>query len=150
MFGYVRCEDCGALVVEQFAIQTDGRCPECWKDRQALTALEVAHNSVRMVVAQKPKNRRRMANGEVYTARELKAREKARTRLANLFPDVYDMLLDEERVKLGLPPIARYEQPDRRFVASKTLDFLDVYDRLDSIGERCASDDAKGRQAETR
>ena len=40
------------------------------------------------------------------------ARSKARARLAKLFPDEYKMLVNEERAKAGLPPVAN--RPGRR------------------------------------
>lgn len=55
-------------------------------------------------------------------------------RLQQLFPDVYAVILDEERVKRGLHPIARYNPVEYEDVVSKTLDFHDVYDALRSSG----------------
>jgi hypothetical protein len=149
VFGYRRCRGCGALVIEQFAVQSEGHCADCWKDRQPLAALEVRHGTMRQTVSHKKRNRLALANVKKYSAEEIKARTRAWTRLADVFPDVFDMLYDEERVKAGLPPVARFEPHVHRVVASKTLDFLDVYSALDSIGERCASDDVNERQAET-
>lgn len=62
------------------------------------------------------------------------ARKAAQRRMTTLFPDLYAMLLDEERAKRGLSPIARYEPQDFEEVSSKTLDFEKVYDALDSSG----------------
>ena len=62
------------------------------------------------------------------------ARDKAYVRLSNLFPDVFDMVLDEERTKIGLAPIARYEPLEFSKIVSKTLDFNEVYDALESEG----------------
>ena len=62
------------------------------------------------------------------------ARAHAFRRLATTFPDLYAMILDEERVARGLAPMARYEPVDFDETASKTLGFEDVYDALDRSG----------------
>lgn len=63
------------------------------------------------------------------------AQEAAWRRLAAVFDDVYRVILDEERVKRGLHPIARYNPVDFERVVSETLDFHEVYDALRLSGD---------------
>lgn len=135
--GYERCRDCGRLVLSSFALQTGRRCINCWKDRHPLATLEVMNRSVRHSAKTMVGHRRKERQEQGYDPRQTidkKARNHARQRLANLFPDLYAMLLDECRAELGLPPIARYEALDFEATASKTLGFEDVYDALESSG----------------
>ena len=134
--GYTRCVACGAVVLVSFARQAKGRCKECWKDRHPLATLEIINQSVRRsasaMVRQTPASKRpRTTQGDRDNRR---ARKHAMRRLAVIFPDLYAMLLDEERAALGLAPIARYDPSNFEETASKTLGFEDVYDALDSSG----------------
>lgn len=122
-------------MIESFANQAHGRCARCWKDRSPLATLEVMHESVRYSArrAARPSHsvKKKNRKGE---APAWNARYAAFVRLANLFPDVFDMILDEERAVLGLGPIARFDPIEVDAVVSKTLAFHDVYDALESEG----------------
>lgn len=133
--GYMRCADCGRLILASFGYQTGRRCLECWKDRSPLATLEVINDSIRYSATTFARNKpqRRHPNTEPGKT-ALAARGAALTRLAHLFPDVYAMILDEERVQRGLPPRVHYEPIDFEQVASKTLAFDSVYDALESRG----------------
>lgn len=134
VFGYVRCHDCGNLVMESLGNQTKGRCIQCWKDRSPLATLEVIQESVRYSARRQKRPSSPRKKARTGEAPAWNARYAAFVRLANLFPDVFDMILDEERAVLGLGPVAHYEPIDVDAVVSKTLAFHDVYDALESEG----------------
>lgn len=134
VFGYVRCHACGALTMQATANQTHGHCIQCWKDRSPLATLEVMHESVRYSARRQKRSYPRKKPDRKGEVPAWNARYAAFVRLANLFPDVFDMILDEERAVLGLGPVAHYEPIDVDAVVSKTLAFHDVYDALESEG----------------
>ena len=60
----------------------------------------------------------------------------AANRLRQLFPDLYSILLAEERARFGLDPFPLervIHQPDS-MTASEIIDFARVYDSLDEQG----------------
>lgn len=121
-----------------FAKQTHGRCIDCWRDRHPLATLEVMNRSVRnsalAMRGSREKYRYPVRQGPKASRSHVRARLVAFQRLALIFPDVFAMLLDEERVARGLCPAAHYDPLDFHETASKTLGFEDVYDALDSKG----------------
>lgn len=133
-FGTMKCCDCGTLILASLGNQTHRRCLQCWKDRHPLATLEIVNASVRRSAKAMVRHHRRSGSTRDKPVVARKARTNARKRLSTLFPDLYAMLLDEERVKLGMAPIARYELNDFEEAASKTLGFESVYDALDSSG----------------
>lgn len=136
--GYIRCLDCGRLVPEGFGYQTSRRCSECWTGKSPLLALEVmVRGSRRTLRITKNKDRARWPKGDPRGWRDGPARNSrfaAQRRIAQLFPDLYAVILDEERVKRGLHPVARYNPVEYEEAVSETLDFNDVYAALRSSG----------------
>jgi hypothetical protein len=127
------------LVPEGFGFQTGHRCSDCWVGHSPLLALEVMNRGARGTLRTDPrKERQRKAKKGTVTTKDRRARDNARfaalNRIGQLFPDVYAVILDEERVKRGLHPIARYNPIEFEHVVSETLDFNDVYDALRSSG----------------
>jgi hypothetical protein len=99
-----------------------------------LATLEIVNASVRRSAKAMVRHHRKADVPRESRVTARKARINARVRLSILFPDLYAMLYDEERIKLGLAPVARYELGDFEEAASKTLTFENVYDALDSSG----------------
>lgn len=62
------------------------------------------------------------------------AKEAALSRLGRMFPDLYAMILDEERVARGLYPLSPLDANDHQRIVAETLDFHEVYDALRSSG----------------
>jgi hypothetical protein len=127
------------LVPEQFAFQTSWRCSECWQGESPLVALEVLHRGAKRTlrISKSKERARRPKRGSVKKNHHLvahAARDVAMVRLTHIFHDVFAVIHDEERVKRGLHPLARYNPIDFEETVSKTLDFSDVYDALRSSG----------------
>ena len=138
--GYRRCRDCGRLVPEGFAAQTYSRCEECFTARNPLVALEVIRRGSRTPIPVRRRKERAKPNpgpskpeSEAVKLRGF-ARRAAQKRIIQLFPDLFALFYDEERVKRGLHPVARYNPLDYQQIVSKTLDFHEVYDALQSSG----------------
>lgn len=107
--GYRACR-CSRLVRDEVARRTQGRCPDCFiaDGGDRVTKIELVGKGRRVSV---PLNRRKPQTPRKRTAEAVarrkqadKAKERARKRLASMFPDVYDMLVAEERAALGLEP----------------------------------------------
>jgi hypothetical protein len=125
------------LVLEAFGRQTHHRCDTCWNGGNPLVALEVIHRASRRILRVGRDKAKWAKKGTVTTKSSLVANAAtfaAHRRLEALFPDLYAILRDEERVKRGLHPLARYNPVEFSEVVSKTLDFHDVYDALESSG----------------
>lgn len=132
----MKCCDCGETILSSLGYQTGRRCVQCWKDRHPLATLEVVNESIRRSAKAMIRHHRKkgavIPTGPDIPSR--KARDAARKRLSVLFPDLYAMVLDEERAKRGLAPLARFELGDFEEIASETLTFETVYDALDLSG----------------
>lgn len=105
--GYRIC-GCGALVVEEMATMQGGRCGKCWEEhRSALTVVEVIHRGQRTSLSLSGPRK----GGSSGSKRKAKAVERAKLqalkRLRMIYPEMYDMLYDEERHRRGLSPIPR-------------------------------------------
>jgi hypothetical protein len=137
--GYMRCLGCGVLVPDGFARQTGKRCEECWRLVRPLAQLEVMANGkrVRLRSSRKetppPEAWKKPGTREGRALREA-AKFAAWRRLAIVHQDLFRMFYDEERVKRGLHPVARYNPIDFDRTSSETLAFDDVYDALRSSG----------------
>lgn len=141
--GYVICVRCqDALVIEPVANRTGGICTTCLKERGSpLKQIEVEARGARFPIPLGPP--KRPGRKKVQSA-EAKAREKivdkcklrAMRRLRAVFPDLYDILLAEERQAAGLDPwplgSALFTGPDPD--GSQTEAFARVYHALNDRG----------------
>lgn len=99
-------------------------------DGTTIGRIKVIADGIAMTMPTKRFHRRRKNRGDPTTKHASEhARRRAKTRLANLYPAVYDQILAEERGKLGLEPwpvelaVRGGQDPD----ASKTLAELEGY-----------------------
>ena len=109
--GYVLCgHHQNHWVRDEVAARTGGVCPEAWRilNQQRLTEIELVGRGSRVKV---PLSRNRKRPNRHITPQRAerkklneKAKERARKRLAAMFPDLYDTLVAEERADLGLEP----------------------------------------------
>ncbi len=129
--GYVTCGGCGSpWLLKEIATRTGGVCSECFMAGTSIGRIQVIADGIAMTMAAKRFHRRRKNRGNTETKHKAEhARRRAKTRLAKLFPDLYDQILAEERGKLGLEPwpvelaVRAGDDPD----GSKTLDALEMY-----------------------
>lgn len=137
--GYVTCRNpgCGTIIVKQVAQRTFGFCDLCAKGLIGKPArvAEVINAGRRAYLPLKTHKAERCK----YPDREKKA-EKARLRamkrLKVMFPEIYDILLAEERSKEGLNPwtVERAIDRSERAASEATLDFANVYAALSQQG----------------
>lgn len=147
--GYSICANpaCERLVLDPIAFKTGGFCDSCAREglREGLERVQVAVGGARKAVstARKPqtaRNRRqhlrRKGDPRVKARKHAsgKAREAAWKRLAALAPELYALILAEERQKRGLPPISLDSalQGGPGELAWETLDVLAFYRALTS------------------
>ena len=110
--GYVLCprvHDEPKLVREEVANCTGGVCLECFHNEGAklIHKIELVRQGQRLVVPLRAKPNRRKRHRPNRNARKglnAKARERARKRVADMLPDLYNVVLAEEREALGLDP----------------------------------------------
>jgi hypothetical protein len=139
VLGYDGCRRCADMWVPHWLwVQTGGLCDPCFVDnnREPLRALEIVSRAG--VIAMPLGKRKRYKQRKTKRERDAeKAKTAAMRRLAAMFPDFYMILLAEERADRGLSPRPKnaaplgYEDPS----GEQTRAFLDVYHRLESIGE---------------
>ena len=129
VFGYSVCRDCATPMLDIIAAKTSGLCPDCFRAKtNPFLRQVVAHNNdgsrvqLRLVTRRRPpshkagKKRARGRNKErAKVVRQAQAR--ATRRLRELYPDVYEVLLADERAEAGLEPwtIERALTPHRPF-----------------------------------
>lgn len=133
--GYHTCRACGdAWVLESDFSRTGGVCVSCWLSKvgEPIHELEVLAGTATVKI--RPRSRPARKNrGRDDTARKAElARRRARSRLSGLYPDVYEVLLAQERAALGLRPLP----PERQ--ATATIDYDAVYARLANLRETSA------------
>jgi hypothetical protein len=113
--GYVLCPRAThtepKLVKDYVAQRTGGICSECFAvevGRDRIRRIELVRQGQRLVVPAraKPSKKRYRYRPERNRRKALnsKARERARKRVADMVPELYDAVLAEERAKLGLEP----------------------------------------------
>lgn len=111
--GYVLCprpHDEPKLVREEVARCTGGICPEHFaaEGGKLIHQIELVRRGQRIMVPKREKpSRRRYRYRPQRNARKslnAKARERARKRVADMFPNLYNAILAEEREALGLEP----------------------------------------------
>lgn len=141
--GYVVCVGCGnELVLDVIAGRTGGLCPACFAAHgKPLRTIEVEARGTRIPVPlEKPRRRRAKKNPSPEAkARERqidKCKDRARKRLQAIFPDLYDILLAQERAAAGFDPwpygTALRSGPDPD--GNLTTRFAALYHALDERG----------------
>lgn len=134
--GYEDCRSCGAMVLTPVAHQTGRLCLKCFDEGLGeMRFIEVMHRGARVMLPTGGRKRKRKKKNTATQRQAEHAQRSARRRLASIYPELYEMLYDEERYLRGLNPIIRRNRQDRAVVASETLDFESVYDALRSSGE---------------
>lgn len=108
--GYATCANtwCGALVLEVIAQRTRGFCVECWTSelRPDLVEITVRHAGERTALPMTQAPSKQRANRRNKSTDRLidHCKRRALKRLKTIFPDLYDILLAEERARVGLNP----------------------------------------------
>lgn len=147
--GYTVCRtpDCGALVLDEVAYKTRGHCAPCFRANANIildAAITVVAGREKLVLKTRQGNktdgeraqRKRAKKRAKATAAERAKRKKvamariaADRRLRRLFPELWEILLADERAKLGLNAwtIDRTLTPGE---ATSSLEFLAKYRRL--------------------
>jgi hypothetical protein len=101
-----------------------------------LKSVEVMNRGARVML--RTTRKKHGSRGNPDTERKGRAaQESARRRLSQMFPDLYAMLYDEERLARGLHPLVRPDVDYAR-TASETLEWEGVYDALRSSGVKDA------------
>lgn len=118
---------------------TDGVCPEAFERRtgpRASTVELVMRGRRIMVPTSENRKRHRRPNDAKKLRRKHneKAKHAARLRLAAMFPDLFDVLLAEERAERGLEPwpVENAARSDRN--AEVELGFAELFAELETRG----------------
>lgn len=124
------------MVLKATADMQSGLCAECFAlKREPLDVIEVLHRGRRAVL---PARSNKPKSGSKGSKRKSKAVEHAKMaalrRLRSLYPEMYDMLYDDERARRGLSPITRIGHAPHDD-ALQTYAFDPVYDALVKAGE---------------
>jgi hypothetical protein len=139
--GYRAClnEWCGQLMLKEVAERTRGYCAECWRTvfNENLTSVEIRGRGFKTEIQLRTKNSPKKNRGNKDRAKQIeKAKLRAMKRLRAIFPDLYDMILAEERARVGLEPwpvdMAVRGSDDRDGEA--TLKFAQMYHLLEQAG----------------
>lgn len=115
VFGFQRCRLCPTQVWEIVARRTDGLCVPCFNEHleTALAPIEVAMEGrvVAATIARRRRSGQRTAQKQRYRRRPdvivhrrntKLAGDRALRRLRDLFPELYDCFVAQERARLGL------------------------------------------------
>jgi hypothetical protein len=145
--GYRTCADpaCGALVLDVVAAKTRGHCAECFRRRanEILdAAVVVVAGRERLVLRTAPRvrspgeaaQRKRSKRASVTQRKRQRevtaARARADRRLRNIFVELWETILADERARAGLDPPWTIERALTPGDAEKSLDFLKRYRRV--------------------
>lgn len=105
--GYSVC-DCGAWVLTAVARRTGGKCADCHKPSAKIRTLEIVGRgaTTKIRTGRHAQGRKRVKTGASKARSKLneQSANAARKRLAAIFPEMYEMLLAEERASRGLDP----------------------------------------------
>lgn len=111
LVGYVLCgHHQNHWVRSEVASRTGGVCPEAFRifNHQRLTEIELVGRGSRIKVPlsrSRKRPNRHITSGRAERKKAAdKAKHRARKRLAAMFPDLYDILVAEERAEMGLEP----------------------------------------------
>jgi len=139
--GYRPClnEWCQELVLKEVAERTRNYCPSCWRKvfSSNLTDVEIRGRGFKaqMPLRTKPSPKRNKGN-KGHSQQVEKAKIRAMKRLRAIFPDLYDMILAEERANVGLEPwpveMAVRGSNDRD--GERTMEFARMYHLLEQAG----------------
>lgn len=147
--GHTACQECNAFVLDVVAYKTGGLCADCFRKHAAAIiepAMVVIAGRQRIVLRTnvsrrtpavraaraRARKRKRQEPDERRHRQELAAcAERARRRLQRLFPELWEVLLADERARAGLNAwtIDRALTPGE---ASSSLQMLSEYRRLAS------------------
>ncbi len=139
ILGYVECA-CGNLMPHTDLRPAPAMCPDCQvaageKARAARLTYEVQGRTFHTPPPRKPKRakpKKRPLTPEQKDARRRldRARMRAYVRLAGIYRPMYEMLLNEEKLREGLPPDTRSHAPRPRAVAEALLaDIEEAHER---------------------
>lgn len=97
------------MVLNATAMMQSGLCGECFAVKKApLDLVEVLHRGQRAMLPLRSKTAKTGSKGSKRKSKQAESAKKAALRrLRSLYPDMYDMLYDEERALRGLTPITR-------------------------------------------
>lgn len=134
-YGVCRNPHCTAgWIIREILERTDGLCIDCWRDQYAnvLAEIEVRSRGRSLRMPARPRSRRGTKGDRSTAVLADKAKRRARKRLAMIFPDLYDVLLAEERARVGLEPfpVEVVLHDDVDMDAHETLEFAAVYHAL--------------------
>lgn len=131
--GYVVCADgCGRQVLEHVAHLTGGQAWHCFEAGTLvrLRTIEVEHRRrlATVVIPQAPRSPRKASKGrQRHKHLSEHAKRVAQRRLVAIYRDVYDVLVDDERVKRKLLPLVRRVPRGAHASAVETLEQQSVY-----------------------
>jgi hypothetical protein len=137
--GYVLCaRGAHVWVRSEVASRLGGVCHECFaaEGGQTIRTIELVGRGMRINIPLNKRSHRKRQLSDSRLARKklsLKARDSARKRLSAIFSDMYDILLAEERAKLGLEPWP-VEIAARGRDASAEFGFAAMISELDTRG----------------
>ena len=132
--GYVECE-CGELLPHTDLRPAPALCPACQvaaagKASEARLTYEIQGRTFHTPPPRKPKRakpKKKPLTPEQKDARRRldRARMRAYVRLAGIYRPMYEMLLNEEKLREGLPPDTKSRTPRPRAVAATLLADID-------------------------
>jgi hypothetical protein len=148
VLGYTACKSCGAAVLNEVAYKTDGHCAECFRLKAAeilAPVMTVVAGRERLVLrtnrskrspgdrAQRARaraRRRQDPDVKAHTKLVTQCADRARRRLATILPELYEILLADERANAGLNAwtIERALTPGE---CSSSLPFLENYHHIE-------------------
>lgn len=120
VFGYTVCSTCGDAVLTEIAWKTSGRCAPCFRAHfnevlDEIVVITPDRQELRVKVRPSKRHPSELAGRRRAKKRAKKrpdvrdrariaatAQARAKTRLARLFPEIYEVMLADERAKLGL------------------------------------------------
>jgi hypothetical protein len=102
--GCVLCRRCPNLVIREIARRTGGLCGDCLDVVGAnIRTIEVSYGGRPVKI--RSRVRRPGSRGSAERAKlSAKCREKAARRVAKLFPNVFEVIVADERARAGLEP----------------------------------------------
>jgi len=151
VLGYTACRECGTPVIDAIAFKTSNRCPTHHREWVArrIEAIELRGKGLRVPIpVDKPstiydrkrnaaKNKARREDPVKRRKEHLRERAKqaAYRRLRSLFPDVFDVLVAQERERLGLPAWS-IDMALTPGSTDETLAFIESYHSADGAPRR--------------
>lgn len=137
--GYTICSHHGNhWVRDEVACRTGGMCPEAFAEThgQRSATLELVGRGMKIQIPVRKRRHKPKTKTPAQQARKReseRAKDAARKRLAAMFPDLYDMLVADERAARGLEPWPT-ERAIRGGDATVELGFAELLSELDDRG----------------